>query len=152
MDKVFGIFPATAGAYTFLWVSGTVIGAILIGTIALFASFGYQARHASFTVTEQGLRLGPGFYGRFIPREQIVQSEVRVINLNAETGYQPKWRTNGASVPGFNVGWFKLKNNEKALVFLTDRSSVVYIPTSDNYSVLLSARDPEQLAAALKNR
>jgi hypothetical protein len=151
MDKVFGIYPASAGVYTFIWIFSVAIGLILIGTIALFISLGYQARHAAFTVSDQGLRIGPGIYGRFIPREEIQLDGVRVVNLNVETDYQPKWRTNGASLPGYAAGWFKLKNKEKALVFLTERSRVVYIPTSENYSVLLSARDADVFAGALKN-
>jgi hypothetical protein len=150
MEKVFGIFPAGSGAYTFIWVFSLVIGLILVGLIGLFVSLGYQARHAAFTVSEQGLKIGPGLYSRLIPKEKIDREGVRVIDLNVETGYQPKWRTNGAGLPGYDAGWFKLKNKKKALVFLTDRSSVVYIPTSENYSVLLSARDAGALADAIR--
>jgi hypothetical protein len=150
MERVFGIFPAGTGTYTFIWVFSLVIALILIGIIGLFVSFGYQARHAALTVSEQGLKIGPGLYGRFIPREIVEREGVRVVDLNAETGYQPGWRTNGASLPGYQAGWFKLKNKEKALVFLTDRSSVVYIPTSENYSVLLSAKEAGALADAIR--
>ena len=150
MEKVFGIFPASSGTYTFIWVLGVVIALILIGVIGLFISFGFQARHASFTVTDQGLRIGPGMYGRFIPRDDVVKDGVRVVNLNIETDYQPKWRTNGAGLPGYAAGWFKLRNKEKALVFLTDRSRVVYIPTKNNYAVLLSVREAEELAGAIQ--
>jgi hypothetical protein len=59
-----------------------------------------------------------------------------------EADYRPKWRYQWFSLPGFASGWFKLQNKEKALVFLTDRSRVVYIPTSENYSVLLSVGKP----------
>jgi hypothetical protein len=150
MDRVFGIFPAVSSTYTFIWVFGLIIGVLLIGVIGMFISFGYQARHAGFTISEQGLRIGPGLYGRTIPKEQILKDGVKVVNLDVETGYQPKWRTNGASLPGYSAGWFKLKNKEKALVFITDRSSVVYIPTSANYSVLLSVREADEFAAALQ--
>jgi len=33
----------------------------------------------------------------------------------------------------------------KALPFVTDRTRVVYIPTKDGYSVLLSPRHPEEM-------
>ncbi len=151
MEKVFGIFPASSGAFTFIWVFSVVIGLVLIGVIALFVSTGYQSRHASFTVSDQGLRIGPGLYGRFIPRDDIDNEGVRVVNLNIETDYQLKWRTNGAVLPGYAAGWFKLKNKGKALVFLTDRSRVVYIPTHKDYSVLLSVREAEELADTIQN-
>jgi hypothetical protein len=150
MEKVFGIFPASSGTYTFVWVLSVVIGLILVGVMGLFVSIGYQARHASATVNDLGLRIGPGIYGRFIPRDDIDKDGVRVVNLNLETDYQPKWRTNGAGLPGYAAGWFKLRNKEKALVFLTNRSRVVYIPTKKNYAVLFSARDAEELAGAIQ--
>src|SRR4030042_2495726 len=150
MEKIFGIIPASSGAFTFLWILGAVIGLILIGIIGLFVSFGYQAKHATFTITDQGLRIGPGLYGRTIPREDIDTEGVRVIDLNLEKEYQPKWRTNGAGLPGYSAGWFKLQNKEKALVFVTDRSSVVYIPTTGTYSGMLSVREADEMVKLIQ--
>jgi len=150
MEKVFGIIPSGSGAYIFIWISSVVIVLILVGVIGLFAFFGYQSRHANFAVSDEGLRIGPGIYGRFIPKEEIRTAEVRAVNMNIENSYKPKWRTNGAGLPGFSVGWFKLQNNEKALLFVTDRTNVVYIPTTDNYSVLLSVKDTAEFVDALQ--
>ena len=33
----------------------------------------------------------------------------------------------------------------KTVIFVTDRTKVVYIPTKDGYSVLLSPRHPEEM-------
>jgi hypothetical protein len=151
MERVFGIIPAASGAYVFIWILSVVLGVILLGIIVVFALFGYQARHATFTVSEQGLRISPGVYSRFIPKEDISTEGVRVVNLNIENAYKPKWRTNGAGLPGYSAGWFKLQNNEKALLFVTDRTSVVYIPTTENYSVLLSVKDAPEFVDALQN-
>lgn len=150
MEKVFGIIPATSGVYTFLWIVGIVVGVICIGAIGLFISYGYQAKHLAFTVNDQGLRIGPGLYGRFIPKEEIDTAGVKVVNLQVESEYKPKWRTNGASMPGYAAGWFRLANKEKALVFVTDRSSVVYIPTTANYSVMLSVREADELVKLIQ--
>ena len=127
MEKVWSIFPASPGTFTFIWIFGVVIGLVLLSVIGLFISIGYQARHAAFTIDDRGLRVGPGMYGRLIPKDIIDKNGVKVVNLDLETGYQPRWRTNGAGLPGYSAGWFRLRNKEKALVFLTDRSSVVYI-------------------------
>jgi hypothetical protein len=150
MERVFGIIPASSGAITFIWIFSVVIGVIIIGVVGLLASFGYQSRHATFTVSDEGLRIGPGIYSRFIPKQEIDAAGVKVVNLNMETEYKPKWRTNGAGLPGYNAGWFKLQNKEKALLFVTDRSSVVYIPTTENYSVLLSVKDADEFAELLQ--
>ena len=146
MEKVFGIIPAASSSYIFIWILGVVIGVILIGVIVMFFMLSYQAKNAQFTVNDQGLRISPGLYGRFIPKEKIDVTGVKVINLDVDSEYKPKWRTNGAGLPGYSAGWFKLTNKEKALLFLTDRTSVVYIPTTDNYSVLLSVHEAEEFA------
>ncbi len=151
MEKVFGIIPAASSSYVFIWIIGAVIGAILIGVIVMFFMLSYQAKNAQFTVNDQGLRISPGLYGRFIPKEKIDTTGVKVVNMDIDFEYKPKWRSNGAGLPGYSAGWFKLGNREKALLFLTDRTSVVYIPTTDNYSVLLSVQEAEEFAGLLQN-
>ena len=152
MERVFGIIPASSGPYTIIWIISVAVIVILLLVAAMFISTGYQSRHLQFTITDEGLRIHPGLYGRLIPWGDIDTAGVRVVNLNVETEYQPKWRTNGAGLPGFASGWFKLANKEKALVFLTDRNRVVYIPTNKDYSVLLSVREAEELTGVLQER
>jgi hypothetical protein len=150
MDKVFGIIPASSGVLTFVWIFGIFMALIIIGIVALLATVGYQSKHATFALTEQGLKIGPGLFSRTISKEIIDAEGTRVMDLNMEQNYQPKWRTNGASMPGYSSGWFKLKNKEKALLFVTDRSSVVYIPTTDNYSVMLSVQEATEMVKAIQ--
>ena len=87
---------------------------------------------------------------RFIPREEIAVEGVKVVNLNVDSEYKPKARTNGIGLPGYAEGCFRLHNKEKALLFVTDRSSVVYIPTEKGYSVLLSVREAEEFAGSIR--
>jgi hypothetical protein len=146
MDKVYGIIPASSGPYITMWI----ISLVLLAVLGLFIYIGYSSRNMNFTISDEGLRISPGLYGRFIPKEDINTEGVKVINLNTEKEYTPKWRTNGAGLPGYSAGWFKLANKEKALCFLTDRSRVVYIPTNKDYSVLLSIREAEEFADTLQ--
>lgn len=146
MEKVYGIFPASSGPYIFTWV----LSIFLIAVVAVFVFISYSARHASFTVTDDALRIRASFYGRTIPRSDIVADGVKVIDLNVDSGYMPRIRTNGIGLPGYAEGWFKLADKEKALLFVTDRSRVVYIPTTGNYSVLLSVREAEEFADVLR--
>jgi crotonobetainyl-CoA:carnitine CoA-transferase CaiB-like acyl-CoA transferase len=59
-------------------------------------------------------------------------------------------RTNGVGLPGYRAGWFRLRNGEKALAFVTDVHRVTYLRTTDGYSVLLSVEQPQQFASALQ--
>jgi hypothetical protein len=146
MERVYGIFPASSGTLIFTWA----LSIFLVAIIAVFVFIAYSAGHVTFTVTDDALRIRASFYGRTIPRSEIVADGVKVIDLNIESGYRPKSRTNGIGRPGYAEGWFKLADKEKALLFVTDRSRVVYIPTTGNYSVLLSVREAEEFADVLR--
>ena len=150
MENVFHIIPASAGAFTFLWGIGAFLVVVVVGVVFLLYSVANQGRNATFTVTDTGLDIGPGIYGRFIPRAQIESSGVKVVDLNIDKEYALKRKTSGSNLPGYEAGWFKLANGEKALVFVTDKSRVVYIPTTDNYSVLVSTLHAEEMAGALQ--
>ena len=146
MDKTFSITPAsTAPLITIL-----VIGIILLLLLGLFTFIGYSSRNVKFEVSDQGLRIKGAIYGRFIPKEDIAEENAEIINLDANPQYKPRIRTNGVGLPGYSEGWFKLNNNEKALLFVTDRSKVVYIPTRQNYSVLLSVSNSEEFYESIK--
>jgi hypothetical protein len=171
LEKTYHIIPAKAGVYLFLWgivifmlviylvtflntgfepASLAVAVAVLVVVGGIMGIFSYQAKNAAFTVNEKGLKIGPGLYGRLIPWDKIDVGGVRVINLNLEKQFQAKWRLNGAGLPGYAAGWFKLYNKEKALVFVTDPASAVYIPTKDNYAVLLSPQNSDDMVETIR--
>lgn len=145
MDKIYGIIPGSSAPLIFV----LVLGLFLMLMVGFFAFIGYSSRNAGFELSDDGLRITKALYGRFIPKEEIVGEGVRVLNLNVDTEYKPRIRTNGIGLPGYAAGWFKLKNDEKALLFVTDNSSVVYIPTTQGYSVLLSVRQAEEMAGLI---
>jgi hypothetical protein len=71
---------------------------------------------------------------------------------SSTSDYAPNRRTFGTRLPGYASGWFRLKNGERALAYLTRRESVVYLPTSLGYSLLLSATRPQELVGVLQSR
>jgi hypothetical protein len=80
------------------------------------------------------------FYGRSIAIEDIKVNDIKQVDLHNERDYGIKWRTNGIGLPHYQVGWMQLNNGNKALVYLTDKTKVVLIPTN-NYDVLISTDD-----------
>ncbi len=146
MVRTFDITPASSTPFIFL----SVIGLILVIILGLLSFIGYSARNTRFEVSEQGLRITGAIYGRSIPREEITTGNIQILNLNTYDQYKPRFRTNGVGLPGYAEGWFKLKNNEKALLFVTDRSNVVYIPTNQDYSVMLSVSEADEFYQATK--
>ena len=101
MAKTFGIIPASATPLVFL----SVIGVLLILFLGFFVFIGYSSRNVKFEISDQGLRIKGGIYGRFIPKEDIAAENAKIINLNASLQYKPRIKTNGVGLPGYSEGW-----------------------------------------------
>lgn len=145
MASYFLIPPAPPRA---LWFLG-VIALLLLGLLLLFAYFAYSSRATRYEVSAAGLSIRGTLYGRSLPWSSLQVEDARVVDLKEAPEFQPNLRTNGLGLPGYQAGWFRLRRAGKGLVFLTDRSRVVVVPTTLGYTLLLSAREPERLLEAL---
>ena len=146
MKQVFPIVPAGTGAP---WTT-LAIALLLLGLLLLFGYIFYSTRNVTFEVSAEGLRIRGDLYGRLVPRGVLLLDQARVLNLSEQRDYSLSWRTNGIGLPGYSSGWFRLKNGEKALAFVTKKESVLYLPTREGYAVLLSTPEPQTLLAALQ--
>ena len=144
-------FPIAPAASRYLWFF-IPITVLLVGVIVLLAVSLRGSRHSRFEVTAESLRLSGDLYGRTIPRTRVHADLARRVDFTSEPGLRPKWKTTGTGLPGYQSGWFRLHSGEKALLYLTDRSKAVYVPTAEGYSLLLSPADPDGFLAALRSR
>ena len=127
--------------------------ALAVGLLALAGLLAYfliAGSRASVFVDEDAVRLDIPVYGRSIPRASIDSAAARAITFGSSPQLRPRLRTNGMSVPGYHVGWYRLTDGSRALAALTamDRE-VAYVPLVDGTAVLLSVRDPKDLVARL---
>ena len=111
----------------------------------------YGAHSAHFDVSPEGLNLKGDWYGRLIPAGQIRGAGARRVDLALEPALAPRLRTMGTGLPGYQSGWFRLQNGEKALLYLTDSTKAVYVPTTAGYSLLLSPAEPDAFVASLQS-
>ena len=147
MRQEFPIVPAGTGS---LWIVG-IVALFLVGMMVLFAYFFYSSRHTVFEVSSEGLEVQRSMYGRTIPFEDLDLEQARVLDLRREKPYQLRWRTNGVGLPGYSAGWFKLRNGEKALAFVTS-SRVVYVPTRIGYVLMMSPEHSDELLTTLREQ
>ena len=145
------VFPMIPAASKSLWFF-VIIGLVLVGALLMMGWLAWSMRHAMFTVSNEGLRLQGDLYGRLIPFKSLKLDEAVVTNLNTDKDHQPKWRTMGTGLPGYAAGWFKLRNGMNALLYVTDRTHVARIPTTEGYTVMLSVADPAALIEELKRQ
>jgi hypothetical protein len=140
--------PASGGAYGVL----IPVAILLIASTALLGYAAWAARHTKFVVSPSGLQIRGDLYGRTIPLDRLMTDEARVVDLTTDQSLRPRWRTNGIGLPGYRSGWFRLKNGEKGLLFVTDQRRVLAVPTREDYTVLISAQDPEGLLEVLRQQ
>lgn len=142
------IFPIASTTTRPLWVLVPVL-ILLTGLLVLFGSLLLSSQRLRVEVSDEGLRIRGDLYGRRIPASRLVMGEAAVVDLR-KGPYHPRWRTNGIGLPGYLSGWFRLVNKEKALLFVTDRSKVVRIPTRDGYSLLVSVSEPDRFVERVR--
>lgn len=146
MTETFHIVPA--GARGLWFVLGFVI-LLLSFTTLMIAKTARGAQTSTFELSPAGLRLRGDLYGRLIPASSLRGGAAHRID-ETETGLIPVRRRFGTAMPGYLSGWFRLRDGEKALLYLTDRTKAVYVPTRSGYAVLLSVTEPERFLARLK--
>jgi len=145
---VFPIIPAAGKAMIAIYL----IGALLVVILGLLGYVAWSTRHVTLMVSPEGLRIRGDLYGRLIPLRSLALSEAAAVDLTSQNAYRPKWRTNGVGLPGYASGWFRLKNGEKALLFVTDHRRVVRIPTTEGFVFMASVADPDALLQELRNQ
>ena len=144
--EIFAISPASSKP---LWIL-TIICVVLLGVLIVLAYTAYASRNSRVEITDDRIVIVGDFWGREIPLNLLSVSEARVLDLDKNSEHYPKRRTFGTAVPGYASGWFRLRNGKKALVYLTKHQDVVYVPTSDGYSLLLSVDEPKRFVETLQ--
>ncbi len=142
-------FPIVPGSVRMLWLIVPVCLLVAASVAGLIYSLS-GARNARFEVSPAGLRLRGDFYGRLIPPSDLRVDDARAVDLDSEPSLAPRTRLVGTAITGYRAGWFRLRNGERALLYVTDTRRVAYLPTVNGYAVLLSVPDPNALLASLK--
>jgi len=77
----------------------------------------------------------------------------RIVDLDEHTGLRPSIKTLGTSLPGYQAGWFRMRDRwRKAFYLLTQRRRVLWLPErGDGPSLLLSLEQPQALLDALND-
>jgi len=128
-----------------VWFLPLILG---IGpALLLFGAWG--ARNPVATLGPSGLQLKVSFIRQTWSLAEINRDDAMKINLENRKELRPKWKLWGAAMPGLSSGLFKLHNGDKAHVYLTDKTKVVYLQTQKGV-VLLSLERPGDFLDYLK--
>ncbi len=143
-------FPIVPGSSRGLWIFVALILVIVGIAMSFLLVTARGATTSRFELSDAGLRLRGDLYGRMIPASALRGEASRIVDLATTHELQPRRRTMGTAFPSYRAGWFKLRNGEKALLYLTDSRRAVYVPTTHGYSLLLSPQQPERFVEQLR--
>lgn len=90
-----------------------------------------------------------GLNTRRVAASAIELERARIIDLAQHRELQPGRRTLGASLPGYQSGWFRTREWGKGFYLLTGRHRVLWLPERNGPHVLISLQQPQALLAAL---
>ena len=127
-----------------------VICFVMLAMLVFFAVLGLAMGHEKFQISSEGLRIAAFPYGRSIPARDLDVAGAQAMDLNVNSDYRLTRKTNGTGMPGYQSGWFRMANGNKALAFVTDKKRVVCIPTRQDYTVLLSVENPREFLRVLQ--
>jgi hypothetical protein len=130
-------FVTDAPAVVIAWV-------VPLGTAVVISYIAWSSRNVRFELSPEGLHIRRSLFGRLVPRADLLPEQGCILSLREQPRMKPFVRTWGSGLVGYREGWFRLRNWDKALIFLTDPTSVVDLPTRRGYRLLLSVADPQQ--------
>jgi hypothetical protein len=120
-------------------------------TLSIVLAGMFWARPLRVEVNADAIQIRGSIYGRAVARGDLRIDQARIVDLSVDRDLVPRLRTNGVGLPNYRVGWFRLRNGQSALCFLTRSDSVLYVPTKQNYALLVSTSEPTELLGALQN-
>lgn len=141
------IFPSTP----FMRITSSVIALLSIIVAVLFLWIAYTGSNLQVFLDKNEINIKIPIYGRKLPIQDIELSSLKLVKLTDNSEYRPSLRTNGIGLPSYSIGWFKLRNGEKALCAITVNDSVVYARTDENYSLLLSVKNAEKFLREVRS-
>jgi hypothetical protein len=138
-----------------LWVTPGVPGALR--ALVSIAALGFAALFVRFATTRSYLAVRPDriilripVYGRSISFDRVILQSLTRLTIKESQGYRLKWRTNGLSVPGYQLGWFRTTSEGRVLAAIS-ADDLVAFKTLDDFSIIVSAEDCDSLIAVLRD-
>ena len=169
MKRTFPIAPLSSATHTrmsilFVFIVGLCMSPILfapgpvkililvIDTVALSGLFRLILRmdRVAFTVDHDALEIHGDISNRRMDRSALLIGAARRLpRAEYQSEMRPVLKMNGVGAPGYLSGWFRLRNGQKAFIYVTDAEKIVLVPTVDDYVVMLTPDDPDGLLQAI---
>lgn len=133
--------------------SPSILSTVMLAlTIVVMAYLLLANKFTKFSLEDDSLHIKGTLYGKTIAIDSLDIDNAEIIDWSQDShkDYRPIIRTNGIGLPYYQAGWFRLRNKQKALLFVTNRENVISIPSYDGYLLMLSVGNPSSFLESLK--
>ena len=131
------------------WLAGGALLGPLLLLDLLYLFLAWRIRCAGVALNAQAIGIDTGFSTRLVALQRLAPRGMREVDLKQRPELRPLLRTLGLGLPGFNGGWYRLRDGRKALCLVTERDRVTVLEDDVGLVYLLSLADPEPLRRAL---
>lgn len=156
-----GLLPAVAAAGLFGYLAAqrgmpattALIGfaAVVATALLVGAAIGRQMRGHRLVLRASDVGVATGVHRQLLSYRELQLEQARALDLDEHLEFRPRLKTNGVSLPGFQTGWYRLRNGSRALVARAGGRRVLWIPTTRDFGLLLeSAQPPRELLRSLR--
>jgi len=133
-----------------LWLAGSALLGPLLLLQLLYMFLAARIRRAGVALNAQAIGIDSGLSNRLVALRQLAPRGLREVDLELHPELRPLLRTWGLGLPGFNGGWYRLRDGRKALCLITERERVCVLEDETGVAYLLSLADPAPLKRALQ--
>ncbi|GAB7079288.1 PH domain-containing protein [Megalodesulfovibrio paquesii] len=109
-------------------------------------------RHAEFQLADHELQVRCFPFSRTYPYTALDLQAALVTDTQTHPEFKPTSRKAGTALGTIKGGWYRLRNGDKALLYLTRGEEAVVIPTRNGHTLLLSPQDPTGFLERLRQR
>lgn len=127
---------------------GLAFGLAVVAAVAAFTFWGLGRRVVE--LDSRQLRVKAAMFNHHVDAADLDMDRARVVDLDERTELKPILKTFGMALPGFQAGWFLLRDRSRAFCLLTGRRRVLWLPMRTGKSLLLSMERPDALLEALR--
>lgn len=127
---------------------GLASGLLVVAAVAGFTFWGLGRRAVELDARQ--LRVKAAMFAHHVDASDLDMDRARVVDLDERTELRPALKTFGMALPGFQAGWFLLRDRSRAFCLLTARRRVLWLPTRTGKAFMLSLERPEALLEALR--
>ena len=129
---------------------GIAIGLLTVAGVAAFTFWGLGRRGVQ--LESRQLRVKAAMFNHGVDVRDLDIDRARIVDLDERTELQPILKTFGMALPGFQAGWFLLRDRSRAFCLVTARRRVLWLPTRAGTSLMLSLERPDAFVDALRQQ